>query len=63
MGRTNMDPRSESVHVCPSEEVKGEILSQGKVCQSHLQSNFRLVSHILKYFLVTLRICTLFYDG
>ena len=64
MGRTNMGPRSESVPVCPSEDVKkGEILSQCKVCQSHFESNFRLVSHILKYFLVTLRICSIFYDG
>ena len=45
---------------CPS-DVKMQILIQCTVCQSNLQSNFRLASYILKYF-VTL-IFSLFYHG
>ena len=54
--RMNTDLRSESL--CQPEDVK--YLSQSTVCQSQLQSNFRLVSNILRYFVT---IFFLFYDG
>ena len=44
--RIDVDLSSESL-VVPSEDVKMQMLSQCTVCQSHVQSNFRLVSNTI----------------
>ena len=46
---------------CPSEDVKMQIMSQGTVCQSHSQSNLRLIS-LFWNIGFKLLIFSLFYD-